>query len=116
MRCRTRCAGERRRDGRSAGDDGLGGVARAARDDGDGRFVTGDVGFVDEEIVAWGTPQDTLRTVLALLGEDAELITCIAGADAPLTEDDIAALVVDDVELEYSHGGQPAWWWLLAAE
>lgn len=95
----------------------LGGVARAARDDGDGRFVTGEaVGFFDEEIVAWGTPEDTLRTVLALLGEDAELITCIAGADAPLGEDDIAALMVEDVELEYSHGGQPAWWWLLAAE
>jgi DAK2 domain fusion protein YloV len=95
----------------------LGGVAQAARDDGDGRFRTGDaVGFVDERIVAWGAPADTLRAVLAAVGEEAELITCIEGDGAPLTEDDIADLMPADVELEFSTGGQPAWWWLVAAE
>jgi len=95
----------------------LGGVAQAARDDGEGRFRTGEaVGFVDEQIVAWGAPADTLRAVLAAVGEDAELITCIAGDGAPLSEDDVTGLMPDDVELEFSTGGQPAWWWLLAAE
>jgi uncharacterized protein len=95
----------------------LGGVARAARDDGHGRFVTGEaVGFVDEEIVAWGAPGDTLAAVLTRLCDGAELLTCIAGDDPPLGEDEIMPLVPEDVELEYSVGGQPSWWWLLAAE
>ena len=74
------------------------------------------VGFVDEELVAWGDPQETLRTVLASLGGDAELLTVIAGPDAPLTGAEIARLAPDGVELELSHGGQPSYWWLIAAE
>ena len=47
-----------------------GAVAPAARDDKQGRFSEGDaVGFVDEEMVAWGTPEATLRSVLEALGE-----------------------------------------------
>ena len=94
-----------------------GGVAPAARDDAHGRFAAGDaVGFVDEEIVAWGEPEATLRAVLGRLGDGAELVTCIAGADAPLAEAAIATLAPDGVELELRAGGQPSWWWLLAAE
>ena len=38
-----------------------GAVAPAARDDVQGRFRTGDaVGFVDDEIIAWGEPRETL--------------------------------------------------------
>ena len=94
-----------------------GAVAQAARDDGDGRFAAGDaVGFVDDAIVAWGEPRDTLAAVLAQLGQGAELLTCIAGAGAPLDEDSVRALVADGVELEVEDGGQPAYWWLVAAE
>ncbi|MDX6690446.1 MAG: fatty acid kinase [Solirubrobacteraceae bacterium] len=94
-----------------------GAVARAARDDLDGRFATGDaVGFVDDQIVAWGEPQATLRTVLESLAGDAELLTCIAGYGAPLNEQDVRALAPEAVELEYEIGGQPSYWWLLAAE
>ncbi|MGH2917779.1 MAG: hypothetical protein ACRDLS_04145, partial [Solirubrobacteraceae bacterium] len=94
-----------------------GAVARAARDDLDGRFAAGDaVGFVDEQIVAWGEPQATLGAIFASLGSGAELLTCIAGYGAPLTEDDVRALAPDSVELEYEVGGQPSYWWLLAAE
>ncbi len=94
-----------------------GAVAPAARDDGEGRFVTGEaVGFVDDAIFAWGQPGPTLAAVLGRLGEDAELLTCIAGAGAPLGEDDVRALVPAGVELECEHGGQPAYWWLVAAE
>ena len=94
-----------------------GAVAPAARDDGEGRFVAGDaIGFVDDAIVAWGEPAATLGAVLGELGGDAELLTCIAGAGAPLGEDGVRALVPAGVELECEDGGQPAYWWLVAAE
>jgi len=94
-----------------------GGVAPAARADASGRFAVGDaVGFVDDEIVAWGDAEPTLEAVLARLGDGAELVTVIAGAGAPLADDRVEALVPDGVELELSDGGQPGWWWLLSAE
>ncbi len=94
-----------------------GAVARAARDDAGGRFRAGEaVGYVDEELVAWGEPDSTLRDVLSRLGDGAELVTCIAGNGAPLDGAGVAALAPDGVELEQSVGGQPNWWWLLAAE
>jgi DAK2 domain fusion protein YloV len=94
-----------------------GSVAEAARDDGDGRFKTGEaVGFVGEEIVAWGDPERTLADVLASLADGAELVTCLEGAGAPLERERLEALVPAGVELEYSAGGQPSYWWLLAAE
>ncbi|MCA1682901.1 MAG: hypothetical protein LC685_02745, partial [Actinobacteria bacterium] len=61
-----------------------GAVAQAARDDVERRFLSGDaVGFVDEQIVAWGEPGPTLAVVLEQLGAGAELLTCIAGDGAP---------------------------------
>jgi dihydroxyacetone kinase-like predicted kinase len=94
-----------------------GAVAPAARDDRDGRFGVGDaVGFVDEEIVAWGRPEPTLRAVLQRLAADAELVTCIAGESAPFDGSEVAALAPAGVELELEQGGQPSFWWLLAAE
>src|SRR3954454_18485603 len=46
-----------------------GGVTEAARDDVQGRFRRGDsVGFIDEELVAWGEPSATLEIVLGELG------------------------------------------------
>jgi dihydroxyacetone kinase-like predicted kinase len=94
-----------------------GAVAPAARDDTQGRFREGDaVGFVDEQIVAWGRPREALRSVLERLAADAELITCLRGADAPLEDDTVAALAAGEVEFELSHGGQPSYWWLLSAE
>jgi hypothetical protein len=94
-----------------------GAVAPAARDDREGRFTVGEaVGFVEDEVVAWGEPEATLRAVLERLAHDAELITCIAGEGAPLDPDGVAALAPGGVELELSAGGQPSYWWLLSAE
>src|SRR4029077_11508665 len=77
-----------------------GGVAPAARPDPAGRFAIGDaVGYVGEQLVAWGDPTATLRDVLAQLGDGAELLTCIAGDGAPLGEDAIGALAPAGVEL-----------------
>jgi hypothetical protein len=94
-----------------------GAVAPAARDDANGRFRQGDaVGFVDDEIVVWGRPRDALRGVLERLAIDADLITCLRGADAPLDNETVHALAQGDVEFELSDGGQKSYWWLLSAE
>jgi DAK2 domain fusion protein YloV len=94
-----------------------GAVAPAARDDAAGRFRQGDaVGFVDDEIVIWGRPRETLRGVLERLAEGAELITCLRGIDAPLDDAMVEALAHGDVEFELSDGGQQSFWWLLSAE
>jgi DAK2 domain fusion protein YloV len=97
-----------------------GAVTEAARDDGEAtppRFQRGDaVGFVDERIAAWGEPSSTLRVVLAELGGGAELLTVIEGDGAPLDAPAVTALAPDGPEVEYSRGGQPAYWWLIAAE
>ena len=94
-----------------------GAVAPAARDDAQGRFRAGDaVGFVEEELVAWGDPRATLQDVLSQLAENAELITCLRGIDAPLDDQAVHALASRDIELELSEGGQPSYWWLLSAE
>jgi DAK2 domain fusion protein YloV len=94
-----------------------GGVARAARDDASGRFAAGDaVGYAGEDLVAWGEPIDVLRSVLAAVCDGAEVVTCIAGDGAPLDAAAIAPLVPDGVELDHHEGGQPSWWWLVAAE
>ncbi len=94
-----------------------GAVAPAARDDAQGRFRAGDaVGFVDEELIAWGRPRETLRDVLEQLAENAELITCLRGAGAPLDDATVHSLARGEVEFELSEGGQPSYWWLLSAE
>ncbi len=100
-----------------------GAVAPAARDDAQGRFSRGDaVGFVQDEVLAWGDPSETLRSILQALaagdGElgEPELISVLAGEGAPLGLGDIEGMVNGGVELELRQGGQPAYWWLLAAE
>jgi uncharacterized protein len=94
-----------------------GAVTEAARDDTSDRFRRGEaVGFVDEELVAWGEPAATLQAVLGALATDAELVTLIAGDGVPLDQDAVTALAPAEVEVEYSYGGQPSYWWLIAAE
>jgi uncharacterized protein len=100
-----------------------GAVAPAARDDAQGRFRRGDaVGFVQDEVRAWGEPRATLEAVLHALAIEGngdgppELISVLDGEDAPLGLDEIEGMVNGGVELELRHGGQPAYWWLLAAE
>jgi len=94
-----------------------GAVAQAARDDVQGRFKRGEaVGFVAEEVHAWGDPAQTLGAVIASLARDAELISCLAGEGAPLGAAEVEAMVNGNVVLELRDGGQHAYWWLLAAE
>ena len=95
----------------------IGGVAPAARDDAQGRFKKGDaVGFADSEIVAWGGAGSTLTGTIQHLAEGAEIVTVIAGEGAPIALSEIDTHVPDGVEIETHEGGQPSWWWLLAAQ
>ena len=100
-----------------------GAVAPAARDDAQGRFRSGEaVGFVEDEVHAWGEPRATLRAVVQELArpragsEPPELISVLAGEGAPVGLEQIDGLHGGEVELELRHGGQAAYWWLLAAE
>ncbi len=94
-----------------------GGVAPAGRDDAQGRFRKGDaVGFADGEIVAWGGAGSTLARTVERLAAEAEIVTVLAGKDAPIPLEEIDTHVPDGVEIEAHDGGQPSWWWLLAAQ
>ncbi len=94
-----------------------GGVAPAARADAQGRFKQGDaVGFADGEIVAWGGAGSTLTTTIQHLAGGAEIVTVIAGEGAPIPLSEIDTHVPAGVEIETHEGGQPSWWWLLAAQ
>jgi hypothetical protein len=94
-----------------------GSVAPAARDDASGRFVKGDaVGFVDDEILAWGGAGSTLAETMAKLAEDAEILTVVSGEGAPIALAELEGHAPDGLELEVHEGGQPHYWWLLAAQ
>ena len=92
-------------------------VAEADRDDADGRYRAGDaVGFLEDELVAWGDPQATLGEVVERIADGAEIVTLIEGADAPLHAADAGLRLGNGAELEIQEGGQPTYWWLVAAQ
>jgi DAK2 domain fusion protein YloV len=94
-----------------------GGVAPAARDDVQGRFRAGDaVGYAGDELVSWGDTRTVLTETIRRLAEGRELVTCIAGAEAPLGRDEVERALPGGLELDFHEGGQPAWWYLLAVE
>ncbi len=95
----------------------VGGVAPAAKDDLEGRFVRGDtVGFEGDDVVAWGGTGSTLAATVARLAEGAEIVTVIEGEMPPIALNDLNLATPEDVELEFHRGGQPSWYWLIAAQ
>jgi DAK2 domain fusion protein YloV len=94
-----------------------GAVARAARDDEQGRFVQGDaVGFAGRRIVAWGEAEATLSKTVAAIVDGAEIVTVIEGEGAPIPLDRLPLELPNGAELELHRGGQPSYWWLIAAQ
>jgi DAK2 domain fusion protein YloV len=92
-------------------------VAEADKDDGDGRYRRGEaVGFAGGELVAWGEPAATLEAVVSRLSRKAEIITVLEGADAPARAAELSFDLAGDAELELRDGGQPTYWWLIAAQ
>ena len=73
-------------------------------------------------MLAWGEPKETLQAILAVLsggsGDNGrpELISVLAGEDPPLGLGELEGMTDGDIELELRHGGQAAYWWLIAAE
>ena len=57
-----------------------------------------------------------MTAVLERLAAETELVTCLAGVDAPLASNQIDSLAPTHVEIEHGHGGQPNYWYLLVAE
>ena len=45
-----------------------------------------------------------------------ELISVLSGEGAPVPLGEVEAMLNGGIELELRHGGQSAYWWLLAAE
>ena len=74
------------------------------------------VGYAGGLEVARGTPAEVLRATIARLAEGRELVTCLSGADAPLSAEEVRASAPPGVELDLHAGGQPRQWWLLGAE
>ncbi|HKH14081.1 MAG TPA: DAK2 domain-containing protein [Solirubrobacterales bacterium] len=94
-----------------------GAVAPAARDDPQGRFVRGDaVGFAGEEVVTWGGAGSTLSATIERIAEGAEIVTVIEGDAAPIPLSQLPLELPDALDLELHHGGQPHYWWLIAAQ
>lgn len=94
-----------------------GAVAPAARDDPHGRFVRGDaVGFAGEEVVTWGGAGSTLSATIERIAEGAEIVTVIEGDAAPIPLSQLPLELPDELDLELHHGGQPHYWWLIAAQ
>jgi len=87
-------------------------LAPAARDDAQGRFSTGDaVGFVEDELIAWGEPRETLAPSCGPSsdpGEESgapELLSILSGDGAPLSLAELEGIVDPSIELELRHGG-----------
>ena len=94
-----------------------GAVAPAARDDAQGRFRHGDaVGFVGEQLVAWGGAGSTLAATIERLAAEAELVTVLGGREAPIPLGELELHAPEGIELEIQDGGQSHYWWLLAAQ
>ena len=92
-------------------------MAPAARHDVQGRFRKGEaVGFAGDEIIAWGGADSTLAATIEQLSQGAEIVTVLAGEGAPIPPRRSTLMFPDGVELETHDGGQPSWWWLLAAQ
>jgi fatty acid kinase len=94
-----------------------GAVAPAARQDAQSRFVRGDaVGFAGEEVVAWGGAGSTLSATIERIAEGVEIVTVIEGQEAPIPLDQLPLELAEGIELELHRGGQPHYWWLIAAQ
>ena len=50
------------------------------------------------------------------VAEGAEIITVIAGDRAPIPLSQLPLELPDGLDLELQHGGQPNYWWLIAAQ
>ena len=94
-----------------------GAVAPAARDDAAGALRARRRGGLRRgAVVAWGGAGSTLSATIERVAEDAEIVTVIEGDGAPIPLSQLPLELPDGLELELHHGGQPNYWWLIAAQ
>jgi hypothetical protein len=74
------------------------------------------VGFAGEKIVAWGEPEQTFAQTVAAVAGGAEIVTVIEGEGAPIGRERLPLDLPGGVEVEVHSGGQPSYWWLIAAQ
>ncbi|SEH15182.1 DAK2 domain-containing protein [Thermoleophilum album] len=86
----------------------------SARDDGDGGAAVAWLG--DERTVLCRSPSEALRVLFEEVGRGAELVTVLVGRQAPIGDEELRQLAPPGAELEVLPGGDPEWWWLVAAE
>jgi hypothetical protein len=53
---------------------------------------------------------------MAGLAEGAEILTVLSGEGAPIQLSELEGHAPEGVEVELHEGGQPHYWWLLAAQ
>jgi hypothetical protein len=53
---------------------------------------------------------------MSQLADGAEILTVVGGAAAPIALSELEDHAPEGVELELHEGGQPHYWWLLAAQ
>ena len=74
----------------------------------------------------WASPRATsspgaapgrrCRRRSSALAEEAEIVTVIEGDGAPIPLSQLPLELPDGLELELQRGGQPNYWWLIAAQ
>jgi hypothetical protein len=74
------------------------------------------VGFAGDDVVTWGGAGSALSATIERIAEGAEIVTVIEGKDAPIPLSQLPLELPDGLELELHHGGQPHYWWLIAAQ
>ena len=55
-------------------------------------------------------------TAVGKVADGAEIITVIEGEAPPIPLDELPLELDDGVDLELHRGGQPHYWWLIAAQ
>ena len=69
------------------------------------------MGPVNELVIS-----SAIAVAFALAQNRGELRMLIGGEDAPIPTEEIGTHAPGGVELDIHEGGQPSWWWLLAAQ
>ena len=60
--------------------------------------------------------RSTLSATIARVAAGAEIVTVIEGGSAPIPLNQLPLELPDGLELELHRGGQPHYWWLIAAQ